>query len=244
MRSAFLAASLVWTLAAYAQTAPKPAITVDELMEKSIAASGGREAMLKMTSLVATGSMEIVAMGATASVERYQKAPDKSFNLTNVEGYGEVKQGFDGKVAWSSEPQNGLVEMTGDMAAAAKRDAQFHGELHWKELYPKTEITGKEKVGERDCYVVKLTPTEGKPLTRWYDAETFLVAKVLTVADSPQGSAEIAVELSDYKDAGNGVKVPYTMKMTMPGIGDLVTHYKEFKFNVDIDDAKFAKPKN
>jgi hypothetical protein len=28
----------------------------------------------------------------------------------------------------------------------------------------------------------------------------------------------------------------------MPGIGELITKYTEMKYNVEIDDAKFAKP--
>jgi Protein of unknown function (DUF620) len=244
MRLALLATAVVWTLTAYAQDAPKASITPDEIMEKSIQASGGREAMMKLTSLAGSGTMDIVSMGAKATTEVYAKAPDKRLTVTKVEGYGEIKEGYDGKIAWSMEPQNGLVELSGDRLAAARRDAQFNGELRWKELYPKAEVTGKEQVAGRDCWVLKLTPTEGKPVVRYYDAETFLMAKVVVSADTPQGPAEIPVEFSDWRDIGNGVKGPYTMKVTVPGVGELITKYTEMKFNVEIDDAKFGKPAN
>jgi len=45
MRSAIIAATFAWTLTGFAQDAPKPSITPDELMEKSIQATGGREAL-------------------------------------------------------------------------------------------------------------------------------------------------------------------------------------------------------
>ena len=244
MRFDIFAASCVCALIGYAQDAPKASITPDEIMDKSIQAAGGREALSKMTSLVGTGTLEIVAMGSKATTEMYAKAPDKRLTVTKVEGYGDIKEGYDGKVAWSQEPQNGLVELGGDRLAAARRDAQFNGELRWKELYPKAEVNGKEKVGERDCWVLKLTPTEGKPVVRYYDAETFLMAKLIMTTETQQGPTEIAVEFADWRDLGNGVKGPFRIKITLPGIGDLITKYSEMKYNVEIDDAKFAKPQN
>jgi hypothetical protein len=244
MRLAVAFCSLGLVVGLSAQDAAKPAITADEVIEKSIAATGGREAMSKMKSLTAKGTMEIVAMGATAVAELYAKAPDKRVSIINVDGYGEIRNGYDGKIAWNMEPQNGLAEMKGEMAAATKRESQFHGDLKWKDLYSKGEVTGKEKVGEKDCWVVKLTPNEGKPVTRYYEVESGLMVKSTATVVSPEGEAEVAVEFSDYGDMGNGVKMPKTMKITMPGIGDLITKYKEVAFDVEIDDAKFAMPKN
>jgi hypothetical protein len=227
-----------------AQEAAKPSITADEVMEKSIAATGGREAMSKMKSMVAKGTMEIVAMGASAVSEMYAKAPDKRVSIINVDGYGEIRNGYDGKIAWNMEPQNGLAEMKGEMAMATKRESQFNGDLRWKELYSKGEVMGKEKVGDKDCWVLKLTPNEGKPVTRYYDAESGLMMKSTATVVSPEGEAEVAVEFSDYADIGNGVKMAKTMKITMPGIGDLITKYKDVTYDVEIEDAKFAMPKN
>ena len=67
MRLAIFAATFVWAFNGYAQDAPKASITPDEIMEKAIQASGGREALAKMTSLVGTGTMDIVAMGGKAT---------------------------------------------------------------------------------------------------------------------------------------------------------------------------------
>jgi hypothetical protein len=242
MRLAIAAATFAWTLSGWAQDAPKASITPEEIMEKSIQATGGREALTKMTSLVNTGTLDIVAMGAKATTEMYAKAPDKHLTVTKVEGYGEIKQGYDGKIGWSMEPQRGLVDLSGDALAIVRREAQFNGDLKWKELYPKAEVTGKEQVGGRDCWVLKLTPAEGTPVVRYYDAETFLMTKVLMTTETPQGPAEVPIELSDWRDIGNGVKGPYTVKVTMPGVGELITKFTDVKYNVEIDDAKFAKP--
>ena len=216
-----------------------PTPTVDQIMEKSLAAAGGREAMKTMTSLVGTANLEIVSMGVNAPFELYAKAPDRRVTITVVEGYGEIKRGYDGKIGWSSEPQNGLVDLAGEELAAEKREAVFFGELRWKELYPNAEVVGKGKVGGRDCWIVKLTPAEGRPVMQYFDAETFRTAKIVTATSS----GETQAELSDFRDIGNGVKMFYTMKLTTPSVGDLVVRFKEWRPNIEIDDAKFAKPR-
>ena len=238
MRSILIGcSSLFLGLALGQETVSTP--SADQIIEKSIVSTGGRDAMKKMSSLVGVGSLEIVAMGASASFEVYMKAPDKRLTVTVVDGYGEIKRGYDGKTGWSSEPQNGLVDLAGDELAAIKRESAFNGELRWKDLYAKAEVTGKGKVGARDCWIVKLTPGEGRPETRYYDAETFQLAKVISSTDA----GDVPVELLDYRDMGNGVKSPYTMKITQPNIGELVIRFKDYKPNAEIDDAKFVKPK-
>lgn len=236
MRSALVGTLFLALTAAFAQ---EP--TAEQIIEKSIQATGGREALQAMKSYVAKGTLEIVAMGVTAPTEVYRKAPDKAYNITSIEGYGDVRRGFDGKVGWSDEPQNGLVDLQGEELAVQKREAQFHGELNWKQMFPKAEVTGKGKVGARDCYIVVLTPTEGKPVTRYYDVETGLLAKQVQTTATAQGEMTIPTEISDYKDVG-GVKIAHTMKMDMPGIGELLIRLKDVQANVAIDDAKFAKP--
>jgi hypothetical protein len=240
MRAVLIAGSLLFAASAFGQETPKPALTVEQIMEKSIEATGGKAALEKMTSSVSKGTIELTAMGVTAANETYAKAPDKRLSVTTVDGYGEVLEGLDGKAGWRKDPQGGLRDITGQDLGQAQRDAAFYGNLRWKSLYPKSEVTGKEKAAGRDCWMVKLVPAEGRPVMRCFDAETFLVTRA--VNPGPDG-ADIPVELSDYQDIGNGVKTPHTLKVDMPGVGEMVIRYQEVKVNVEIDDAKFAKPK-
>jgi hypothetical protein len=238
---------LVWAAAAalaagsaiQAQEAAKPEITVEQIMNKAIEASGGREALEKLTSYVATGTIELSAMGITATNETYAKAPNKRLSVTTIDGFGEIIQGYDGKVAWSKEPQAGLKEMTGEMAEQTKRESVFNQALEWKTMYPQSEVTGKDKAAGHDCWMIKFTPATGRAVMHCYDTESYLLIRA--VNPGPNGS-EIPVELSDYKDMGTGVKSPMTIKVTVPNIGDMTIRYKEVKPNVAIDDAKFSKP--
>lgn len=224
---------------AFAQQAAKPEITVEQIINKAIDAAGGRAAMEKLTSYVSTGTIEMSAMGMTANNETYAKAPNKRLSVTSVEGFGEILQGYDGKVTWSKDPQGGVKEITGEMGEQSKRESTFNGLLHWKELYPTSEVVGKDKAAGHDCWLIKLKPVSGNAVQQCYDTESFLMTKA--VNPGPNGS-EIPVELSDYKDPGTGVKMPMTVKVNMPNIGEMVIRYKDIKGNAAIDDAKFSKP--
>jgi hypothetical protein len=78
-------------------------------------------------------------------------------------------------------------------------------------LYAKAELTGVEDVEGRPCYKVVLTPSEGRPVTQYYDRENGLLVKVTMIAASPMGDVPVEVLLSDYKEAG-GVRVPHALK--------------------------------
>jgi outer membrane lipoprotein-sorting protein len=101
-------------------------------------------------------------------------------------------------------------------------------------------LKGKEKIGDRDAWVLVLTSTAGKTVTQYVDAETFLLTRQLMTQQTAQGEMEMKVELSDYRDV-SGVKVPFLIKQMLPP-GDIIIKFTEMQNNVPIDDAKFAKP--
>jgi hypothetical protein len=220
--------------------AAQETISVDELIEKHIAAMGGREALSKVTSSVMTGSFELPAMGASGSITIYAKAPDKRLAVISIDGFGEIFQGYDGQRGFNVSPM-GAMDLSGQMLEDMKRDSVMHPELRLKELYPKIEIKGKGKAGDRDAWVVVMTPEKGNPVTAYFDAETFLMIKTSGVRMTEQGEAEIESEFSDFREAPGGIKVPHLVKQKLP-VGEVILRINDVKTNVDIDDAKFAKP--
>lgn len=249
----------VMCLVEAAQDMPAPPLTAEQVLEKSIEASGGRKAMEQLTSTMAKGILEIIAPHhdhdqaaelvphhkppkMLGTMEFYAKAPNKRLIVTNIEEVGESRQGFDGTVGWNWTPE-GVSEITGQALESMRREAVFNGALKWREMYPKVELKGKEKIGGRDAYTILLTPESGRPLTQYIDAETFLMAGQSGMVDTEQGPVAVRTEMSDYRDIGNGVKVPFRLKQVM-SLGHLVITMTEVKGNVAIDDAKFAKPAN
>lgn len=217
--------------------------TAEQIIEKSIAATGGRAAMEKVTSIFSKGLMGTSLEEMHNTVEFYAKAPNKRLIVMYFEEAGEMRQGFDGTVAWSQMPMQETVELTGEQLAAVKLEAVFNPALKWRELYPKAVLKGVEKVGDRHVYAILLTPPSGKPVTQYYDTRTLLLVRQSGNFETPQGPMNISVEFSDYRDIGGGVKAPFLTRQLMP-MGEVLMRITDMQTNLAIDDAKFAKPKN
>ena len=219
---------------------PEAGLTAEQIIAKNIEAIGGKAALDKIKTRITKGTLEISAQGITGTMEEYKKAPNKIVSLGVINGIGTIAEGFNGQVAWGNNPFTGLREKSGTELASAKRDAELAGELNWKQLYKSVELAGSEKVGDSETYLLKFTPNEGAPLTKYYDKKSFLVVREDVVAETPQGTVPTTTYASDYREV-DGVKLPFDIRQEASGQS---IHIKitEIKHNVPIDDAKFDKP--
>lgn len=241
------ALSLAIAVAAFARggqqkpaTDTKALPTADQIVDKYVQAIGGKAAIEKQTSRVSKGSFEIPAVGATGTAEIYEKAPDKNSATITIAGFGVVQEGYDGKTAWAQDPQSGLREKSGLEFAAAKLDGDFYKPIKLKQLYPKMAVKGKDKVGDKEVYVVEATPTEGSAETWYFDAQSGLLLRQDLERDGPQGKQAIQAFLEDYKEV-DGMKIPFSIRQVTPQF-TLTIKIEDIKTNVPIDDAKFKKP--
>lgn len=239
------AAALFWALgSAQARPAPAPVrrLTATQVIEKSIEAAGGRAALAGMTTTLSKGFMRIKGHEEHSLMEFYAKAPNKRLVVTNIEGFGETRQGFDGTVGWRQDATGAVTELRGQELAAARSEAAFNPTLRWRDVYTKAVLKGKTKVGARDAWVVVFTEKNGTPATRYYDAETFLLVRQTVRVKTGAGPLDITVDLSDYRDAGGGVKAPFRMIQKTPGFGEITVEMTEIRNNAEIEDATFSKP--
>ncbi len=221
-----------------AESLPSATQILDNYVEKL----GGKAALEKLTSRSAKGSFEVPEFGASGTLEMHAKAPNKIVLIIDVPGFGVVQQGYDGKIGWDQNPQTGLTELSGADLESKKLDSDFYRAIHLKELYPTLTVKGKEKVADRDAYLVEAKPASGV-VEKWYfDVENSLLVRVDAERSSPQGSAVVESYFSDYRDV-DGVKFPFGIRQVMPGL-TIMSKLDEVKNNVDIEDAKFAKPAN
>lgn len=223
----------------------KPAAALpsaDEILDKYVKASGGKEAIQKLTSRASKGTFEIEAMGISGGFQSYAKAPNKNAVTIEIPGFGTVQQVFDGTKAWDSNPQTGLRELAGEELAAQKRDGDFYQTINMKTHYPKMTVKGKEKVGTAEAYLVEATPAEGGPEKLYFDVTTGLLIRTDVERDSPNGKMAVEAYMSDYKVV-DGVNIPHTLKQVTP-MFSMTIKMTEIKHNVPVEDAKFNKPAN
>ena len=225
--------------------------TADEIVEKHIAAVGGRAALGKLTSRVMTGTFTVSTPAGEFSgpVEIMNQAPNKvrtliKLDLTNV-GVGKVTidQRFDGVTGYAIDTLQGNRDITGDQLEAMRNGIFPSPLLNYKENGIALELTGKEKVGEREAYLVVMKPKTGPSSKMYFDATTFMMIRQVTTLDIPQvGPLEQTTDLSDEREV-DGVKVPHKIASTS-SVQNFTVTVTKVVHNGAIDQTLFAKPAN
>ena len=225
---------------AHPPTAAAALPTADQVLDRYIAAEGGPAILQKLTSRVMIGTLSVPSMSWSGTVEIRQKAPNRSLAVILING-ASYRQGFDGEAGWTDEPQYGLRDQTGAELAETRRESDFYHALDLHKLYSKFTLTGKEKVGERDAYVIEAAVPEGGPPEKLYfDVESGLVLRDSSQRHGPDGVSEFQQDYDDYR-AIDGVKLPFTIRQTNEGTLVIIT-VEEYHHNVPLEDGDFARP--
>jgi hypothetical protein len=78
-----------------------------EIIAKYVTAIGGESEIRKITSMKQVGTLNVPAIGLSATMEAYMAAPNKMATKTSIPGMGEMLQGTNGTVAWDVNPMAG-----------------------------------------------------------------------------------------------------------------------------------------
>ena len=220
-----------------------PELSAVQVLERYLAATGGRAAYARITSMVTKGTVESQAQGLRGTFAATIKAPNKVLVVQTLPGIGESKQGFDGKIGWSQDPFTGLRTLGGPELIALKQASPLDIVANWRAQYKKIERIGTGKVGNRNAILIRLTPLVGNPATGYYDAQTFLLLRMDAVVQNPQGTFPMQAYFSDYRPSG-GIKVPFVTRQRLGGILEIVLTITDIQHNVPVDDALFARPES
>src|SRR5687767_13521020 len=229
--------------------APAAAQTADEIIEKHLAAMGGREALGRIRTRISTGSITLTTAGGPVSgtVESFAKAPNRSRTLITLDltalGAGKIvnDQRFDGTAGYIIDSFNGNRDITGSQLEALRNTAFPTAWLDYRARGLSIALSGKESIGDRPTFVLETTPKTGPRVRSWVDAETFLVLKTSVTINSPGvGDIEQINEFSDFRTV-DGVKVPFVVK-SVNAVQTATATLTTVRHNVEIDDASFVKP--
>ncbi len=224
--------------------------TADQVIERFIAATGGRAAYAKLRSRSATGTIALSTPAGPMSgtVETLNEAPNKSRTLINVDltalGAGQlvIDQRFDGVDGYVLDTLQGNRPMEGSLLEMMRNGAFPHPLLNYKELGATVQLTGKQKGGDREAYVIVLEPPSGPPARFSIDADNYLLLESVVKIDVPQlgREVELTTSLLDYRDV-DGVKLPHRIDATSP-VQNYTIVFTTVEHNVRVDPTLFVKP--
>jgi hypothetical protein len=224
-----------------ASPTPRPAgPSADDILKKYVEAIGGQAAIDKLKSRTAKGTI-VQANGNSLQFELYQTAPDKFYFLVTTQ-QGPFERGFDGKVAWEKNAR-GVREVTGGELANFKAGNSLFSLFNLKEQYARPPRVRRDKIGDRDVFVLDGMTTDGKRMRLYFDATTGLLLRRVTATTSMIGIIPEQVDFEDYREI-DGVKFPFTARASTIEVGNPVSTrtFTEVIVNATVDDSKFKMP--
>lgn len=222
--------------------------TADEVVEKYLAALGGRDALSKITSRKGVGTVTVGTPNGDlpGTIETYSKAPNKSRGLIKLDlsafGMSEtmtIDQRFNGEVGWMLNNIQGDSQILGTQLENMRQNVFPTPLLNYKEQGMQIALLPEETVAGVKYVVLRLTPKAGSSSKMYLDPQTWLVGRMVAQLSSPDtGDFEQVSTVSDYRDVG-GIKVPFSVVNTSD-VQNITIKLTSVEHNVAMDDAMFS----
>lgn len=215
--------------------------SANKILKKYLDATGGRKAWERVRSRVSQGNVIVPSMNLIGTAEMFEEVPDHALVKIVLAG-STFLEGFDGKVAWSSDPKDGVRQQSGVQVSETQRESDFRFPLDFRKLYPKILRPTATTIDGRSVYVLDAIPAQAtQPDRAYFDAETGLLVRIVTQHYNDDGSTEpFQQDFSDYR-AVDGIKIPFTLHQRGSHV-DFMIQIKSVQQNVRVDDTRFSKP--
>lgn len=221
----WIAALLVaFTTSAFAADAALP--TPQEIVAKYIKAIGGKESLMKTSSMRAKGKFDIPAQKMGGEIEVLRAKPNHQLvklklNLPTGEPMV-INTGFDGTNGWLSMPFPGPMLLEGKMLDQARDEADFYSQLHEESGYSKMQTVGTTIFGGKECYEVKFVRKSGRETTEYFDVRSGLQIGAKANQETPQGAVDVVTRQEDYQKFGD-LQIPTRMTQKMGDVEQVIT---------------------
>lgn len=224
-------------------------LTVDQVIEKNIAARGGLKAWRDVKAMTLTGKMDA---GTKQNVQlpfvMHLMRPRKE--KLEIEFAGtKALQVYDGQNGWKVRPFLNRLEVE-PFSDAEKQTAaeqqELDGYLIDREAKgTKVELVGIEPVEKHDAYKLKLTLKDGTVRHLWVDAQSFLEVKVEGTPRRLDGKLHnVAIYYRNYTSV-SGLMMPFVFETVVEKTKTAVNRQiriEKVALNPQLEASVFAKP--
>jgi outer membrane lipoprotein-sorting protein len=218
------------------------AMDADELIAKSIEATGGLEKIQSIDSMKATG--KFLAQGMEFPFTMTQKRPGKMRIDAEIMGATMV-QCFAGEKGWTINPMTGSTApqpMNEMEEMSFKLQADMDGILvDYAEKGYTVEYIGEEDVEGTPTHQLRVDTKSGIVIDMFLDTEYFLIIKSANKITHDEKEFETQTYMSDYQEV-DGLILPFAVETRS---GDIVMNQimmEKVEYNVEVEDSLFDMP--
>ena len=226
-------ATLLSTVFTYAQNA-------DSIINKHIAAIGGKDKLASISSMYMETNSEVMGNDNAAKITIVN---GKGYKMETEFNGQPIVQCITDKGGWAINPMGGSSDpqaLSDDQYTMMKDHLNVGGPFSG---YPgngnKAEYLGMEKAGDVNAYKIKITEPDSLSFIDYIDPNTYYVLK--TVMD--MGGQQTSISFSDYKKTDFGYIMPYSLETTLPQGFTITSTVTKVAFNQPVDPKIFDMPK-
>ncbi|MDO6433011.1 hypothetical protein Q4E93_20555 [Flavitalea sp. BT771] len=226
--------------------------TADEIVAKHMEALGGKDKLLSIKSIYMEG---VAVMGNGNEIDsKTWQVKDKLYRQEISFGMGNVVVIVTPTKGWRSDPRNGGAFSPIPDSIIKNMQSQLDpaGPLvDYAAKGSKVELLGKDTVGGKACYKLKLTFAAGNYATYFIDAQSYYVLRVARKGGGMMGggggggrrdpNAEFNIDFGDYQKTPDGYIFPFTI--VAGGFG-AKSSVEKLEVNKPVDEEKLGKPGN
>lgn len=222
------------TESATPSTAADKNITAQGVIDKYIAAIGGKDALAKVNTV--SGDISMSVGGQTLSGLMKSAAPNKSFMILSMGGMTAMKRVFNGKTGYQ-EQMGQKKEMDANEIAISGDNRGIFPQLYYHTDGFKLAAPVVEKVNGEDNYKIVVTKPSGNTSTEYYSVNTGLLLKEESKIKVAGQEIDQSMDYSNYTTV-NGIKFPGTMAQSVMG-QSFELALSNYKINEGVTDKDF-----
>ena len=184
---------------------------------------------------------DIVYWGMPGTVKTWQKNPICERNEVDLKVFKQVS-GDNCEVNWSVDANGKLIINRDEHTLKRRELRRLRSQFDY--LDPKSSVfslsfIGKEKVDNKDCYVIKMTNTINNDSSLiYFNTESFLMEQEISIESNNESHAIY----SDYRAVG-GILRAFHQDITNQPTGEQITvQLTKCESNIDIDPSLFDPP--
>ena len=211
--------------------------TANDVVNKYIAAMGGREKLASLKTVKAEGSLNVQGTDVAMVITKKHLAGMRvGISVMGTENY-QILTPAKGTIFMPVQGMSEPTVMPDEQLKAGQSQLDLEGPLvNYEDKSTTVELIGHENVDGEDCYNLKVTDKNGITTNYFISVNTSYIEKTSGKRVINGEEMDVSTTYSNYKQNANGFWFPYSTT-NMQG----TTDFSKIDTNIPVDESIFNK---